>query len=53
MTVKELTNKYIQEGEDCITAAFWAANPSNPESPNYDPGEIRKIESIKRQINWQ
>ena len=50
MTCKELTQKYIADGQDSMRAFWWARNPSNPESPSYNKAEADKTDAIMTEL---
>jgi len=50
MNCYELTEKYIKEGKDSMSAWWWARNPENPESPAYDVKQVKQAEKIKKEL---
>ena len=49
-TIRNLIDKYVALGDDPTSAAWWASNPSNPESPRYDEAEAKKCEAFRREL---
>ena len=50
MTIQELTDKYIENGESKAVAWMWARNPVNSESPNYKLQAVEYCEQIKAKL---
>ena len=50
MNAKELTQKYIAEGKDSVSAWWWARNPSNRESPHYSKIEAKRCDIIMAKL---
>jgi hypothetical protein len=50
MTCKELTQAYIEAGQDSMSAWWWARNPSNPDSPAYSKTAQEKCDRFMTEL---